>query len=114
MISSPVRCKLCAWAASRSLACPCFRRCWRIYGVAGIFSGRKIWRAVVFVLFGVGSLFGGYRSILIGLAVTFVVVFWLEGSIRTNLFPTFIICGLVVAALALPFVDRCPFPCSAR
>ena len=79
-----------------------------LYGVAGVFAGRKLWRPVVFLLFAVGSLFGGYRSILIGLALTFALVFWLEGSMRTNLFPTMIIFGVVVAAVSLPFVNQMP------
>jgi O-Antigen ligase len=79
-----------------------------LYGVSGIFGGRKIWRPVVFLLFAVGSLFGGYRSILIGVALTFAMVFWLEGSTRTNLFPTFIICGIVAATVTLPFLGQMP------
>jgi hypothetical protein len=79
-----------------------------LYGVAGIFAGRKLWRPVVFVLFTVGCLFGGFRSILIGLALTVAVVFWLEGSMRTNLFPTLLISGVVVAVVALPFLGQMP------
>ena len=79
-----------------------------IYGVAGIFDGRKLWRAVLFLAFAFVSMFGGFRSLLIGLVLTAGLVFWLEGSMRTRLMPIILFICVLGTAIMIPFTDKLP------
>lgn len=79
-----------------------------VYGVQGIFGVRKHWRPLLFLLCLVISLFGGFRSILIGLMVTFALVFWLEGMMRSRLVPVILLVCVSCFAVLAPFTDKLP------
>ncbi|MDB6066953.1 MAG: hypothetical protein JWR26_3161 [Pedosphaera sp.] len=79
-----------------------------IYGIKGIFSVRHLWRFLLFALCLVVSLFGGFRSILIGLMITFALVFWLEGLMRNRMVPVLVLMFVMGAAVLAPFTDKLP------
>ena len=57
------------------------------YGLRGILDFRKFWRFVAFALLAVLSLLGGYRSLVVDLALLGGLMFCLEGLFRTRLLP---------------------------
>jgi hypothetical protein len=65
------------------------------------------WFAVL-VLCAVLSMLGGFRNILISLAVIFAIQFWLEGMFRTKWPLFFVVMGVLMATAVFPFVDRLP------
>jgi O-Antigen ligase len=79
------------------------------YGLKGIFGSGRIWRAPFFLVLIVVSMFGGFRSILILIAMTCVIMFWLEGLYNSRLMPV-LCCGLILAFVALiPLAEHLPF-----
>ena len=79
------------------------------YGIRGIFMTGKPWRLVLFIGFSSLVLFGGFRSRLVGMAVIFVIQFFIEGLHRTKLLPRFAFIGLLAAGLILPLAGHMPF-----
>jgi hypothetical protein len=79
------------------------------YGVRGILSPAKPWRTVIFVLFIGLSLLGGFRSTIIMFALTFGILFFLEGLHKTSLMPAFTVVGILLATLTLVFLPHLPF-----
>jgi hypothetical protein len=79
------------------------------YGIRGIFTPAKPWRAVLFVLFVLLSMLGGFRSMLMGFALTFAILFYLEGLHKTSLLPAFALVGTMLATLTLVFLPHLPF-----
>jgi hypothetical protein len=79
-----------------------------MYGIGGIFTLRKPWRAAIFMILLVLSMFGGFRSALICLALTLGIVFVLEGLLTSRLLPTLVCAGVVAAVALIPFTDRLP------
>ena len=66
------------------------------------------WRILFF--FGVVaiSFMGGYRSVPITLGLILVVLFYLEGLVRSRLLPVFVVLGIILVAVGLPFVQKLP------
>jgi hypothetical protein len=79
------------------------------YGIRGIFMSGRLWRPIIFVCIGSLVCFGGFRSVVIGLALVFFIQFYLEGLHRTKLLPRFVFAGMLVIALAVPFAQKLPF-----
>jgi hypothetical protein len=79
-----------------------------IYGVRGIFDLNKWWRLGLLFSFSVLAMLGGFRSVVINLALTFALVFWLEGMVKSRLFPALLILFFASAAIVVPFVDQLP------
>ena len=79
------------------------------YGIRGILSIRKPWRVVLFLLFVLSSLLGGFRSTVLLLAMTFTILFFLEGLHRTKWLPAAILSVLLLAAFMFAFAPRLPF-----
>ena len=79
------------------------------YGLRGIFSPQKPWRALFFIASFLLSLLGGYRSSLIGLLVTIAMMFFLEGMHRTRLMPLLLIAGISGGAILAVTSDKLPF-----
>ena len=79
------------------------------YGVHGIFRAGKPWRLVVFILFTVLGLFGGFRSLLMYCALLFMIQFYLEGLHRTRLLPVLAFAALLAALVCLPMASRLPY-----
>ncbi|HTY86621.1 MAG TPA: hypothetical protein VMB80_04085 [Candidatus Acidoferrum sp.] len=78
------------------------------YGIRGIFLSRRLWRPVAFILFFALSLYGGYRGRLVGLGLTFWLVFFLEGMHRTKLLPIFGVLGLLAMVALIPLTPKLP------
>jgi hypothetical protein len=78
------------------------------YGINGIFRAGKPWRAVVFVLFCIIGLFGGFRSMLLGCALIFAIQFYLEGMHHTKLLPAIVFTGLLALVICVPMANQLP------
>ena len=78
------------------------------YGINGIFRAGRPWRLVAFVLFSAVGLFGGFRSMLLNLALLFLIQFFLEGLHRTRMLPILAFAGLLAAVICLPMANRLP------
>jgi len=78
------------------------------YGISGVLEFSKPWRIVLLVLAVFGSMFGGFRSGLILLGLTFVALFCLEGVWRTRLLPILLSALVIGAAALLLFVEKMP------
>lgn len=79
-----------------------------LYGIGGIFTMRKPWRSALFLGAFIVSMLGGYRSVLVSMALTFALLFWLEGLFHTGFFPAMIGMGILIAAVLVPFADQLP------
>jgi hypothetical protein len=79
------------------------------YGIRGIFDFGRPWRVVLFGTFFICMFFGGFRSLIITAFIIIAVQFFMEGMQRTRLMPMFILAGLVVVILIIPFASRLPF-----
>lgn len=79
------------------------------YGIRGVFLSGKWWRLIAF--FGVLAigLLGGYRSMLISIAIVFSIQFFLEGIHRTKLLPIFVLAGVLIGAMLFPITPKLPF-----
>ena len=78
------------------------------FGIAGLFQVHRPWRLGLFVVGIVASLFGGFRSSIIILAILLLTQFYYEGLFRTKFFPIFVMAVMVSALVVLPFVDKLP------
>jgi hypothetical protein len=80
------------------------------YGIEGVLDLRKIWRLVLFALALVICAFGGFRGIIIIVAMTLILVFYFEGLFRSRLMPIAVITVVVGAGLIVCFSDQLPLP----
>ena len=79
------------------------------YGLRGIFSPQKPWRALFFIGSFLLSMLGGYRSSFIGLTLTLTLMFFLEGMYRSRLLPLLLLAGILGGTLLASFSDKLPF-----
>ncbi|MGA2852602.1 MAG: O-antigen ligase family protein [Verrucomicrobiota bacterium] len=79
------------------------------YGIKGIFGAGKPRRAVVFILFSTLVLFGGFRSMLLGMALLFGMQFFMEGLHRTRLLPVIALFATLAAVICIPLANRLPY-----
>jgi len=79
------------------------------YGIRGIFMSGKPWRPLLFILFSILLLYGGFRSAVIICIMIFAIQFYLEGLHRTNLLPVFLFIGVVLAVAMVPLAGKLPF-----
>ena len=79
------------------------------FGIGQIFTVRNIGRALIFVGLVFISLMGGFRSAFIFFGMTFCLLFYLEGLIRSKLLPILLLFMVLGGALSVGFVDRLPF-----
>jgi len=79
------------------------------YGISGIIQSGKPWRWMLFIFFSGLALFGGFRSVLMGIFGVFAVQFFLEGLHRTKLLPMMLLLMTLIGAAALPFTEKLPF-----
>jgi hypothetical protein len=77
-----------------------------IHGVRGVLA--KWWR--VLLLFGVLALgaMAGFRSNLVFIGMVFCFLFFLEGLLRSPIFPALLLVMAVGAVLLLPFAEKLP------
>ncbi len=78
------------------------------YGVAGVLDFARPWRFAILVAAAVATLYGGFRSTILLLAATFVVLFCIEGLWRTRFLLIVLFLAVVGAAVTLPFVNKMP------
>jgi hypothetical protein len=79
------------------------------YGIRGIFLSRKPLRWILFFLFVVAGLFGGFRGFIIFVGLNFVFQFFLEGLHRTKLMAVFLSAGILGALALIPFAEHLPY-----
>src|SRR5258706_1048957 len=90
--------------ASVGIVCAILAR----HGIQQLFSLRRLLPLAMFLLFAIISMLGGYRSNFILLLLTFAIVFYFEGLMRSRLLPIFIFLFVSAAALLVPLADRLP------
>lgn len=83
---------------------------WRFlpFQFKGGFGVNQPWRVLVFLGVIWVGLMGGYRSTPINLAIALFLLFYLEGLFRTRMLPTFLMLGILVLAIGLPFIGNMP------
>jgi hypothetical protein len=79
------------------------------YGLRGVLDTAKPWRLVLFGGFSLISLFGGFRSTVIMLAMILALLFYLERLHHTRLLLPVILIFLVCSGLTVLFAVRLPF-----
>lgn len=78
------------------------------YGIRAMLRRRYWWAGVLFVL-AFGFLpFGGFRSGFILIVMTFVMIFYLEGLVRSRMLPALLAGSLLVSVSMLPFMNKLP------
>ena len=86
--------------------------CWVIlarYGIRGIFlEPGRIWRPLVFAACVFVGLLGGFRSILLLMLMTFLVLFYLERLHYTRFFLVFVLAAVLGGTLMVTFANRMP------
>lgn len=79
------------------------------YGPRGLFLEGRLWRLVLFALFGVLIFMGGFRSVILLCGGIFVFQCYLERLHKTKVFPIFVFAGVIGIALLIPFAQKLPF-----
>lgn len=84
--------------------------CWMLarWGIRGIFEWNKPWRVMLLVGLVAGSMFSGFRSQLIILALLFATQFITEGLWRTSLLPICVMLGILCVTPMLLFANKMP------
>ena len=78
------------------------------YGMEGVLDLKKLWRLVLFVCGLILVTFGGFRSLVILVGITLVLMFCFEGLLRSRLMPIAMLGVLLCGTLTLAFSDRLP------
>jgi hypothetical protein len=78
------------------------------YGLQGVFNVMRPWRLVMVLLFLFGSLLGGYRGLVILIAIVFMVQFFIEGVYRTKLGPVLVAGFLIGIGFTIGYIDKMP------
>jgi hypothetical protein len=79
------------------------------YGLRGVLDTAKPWRFVLFCVFTVTALFGGYRSTVIVLTMILALLFYLERLHHTRLLLPVVFVVLLGGGLMVLFAARLPF-----
>jgi O-Antigen ligase len=80
------------------------------YGIRGIFDFARPWRLALLAAAGVGCLFGAFRSTVVLIGLTFLVLFFVEGMWRTRVTLILMFLGLVGTIVVFSYSDRLPLP----
>jgi hypothetical protein len=78
------------------------------YGVRGLLNFSKPWRFLFLCIVIVASLFAGFRSLGIMLFLIFAIQFYLEGLLRTRLFPVMVGLCIICFGVILGFANKMP------
>jgi hypothetical protein len=78
------------------------------YGIGEVFTWRRLGRFCFFLFFLFVALLGGFRSMLILFLLTFALLFYLEGLMRSSLMPIFLIMAILGGTAIIPIADRLP------
>src|SRR6202142_3862672 len=79
------------------------------YGIRGIFLEGKFWRPVIFILFPIYGLLGGFRSFVALVGLTIVVLFFLERLHRTRFMLIILLAGLLGGLALIPLAPHLPY-----
>lgn len=79
------------------------------YGLRGILSPQRPWRAILFFGTFTLSLLGGFRSAFGALMVVLALMFFLEGLHRTRLLAALILPVMLAIAVLVSFSDKLPY-----
>lgn len=71
------------------------------YGLSGVTKLTSPWRVVVLVGFTFLGMMGGFRSMVVLLLLTFAILFYLEGLVRSRMLPAVLVLALLVGTLML-------------
>ena len=77
-------------------------------GVAGVFNFTRPWRMAMLVAAVIIGTFGGFRSVVLLMATTFLILFCLEKLWRTRIFMILLIGMTLGGALLVGFADKLP------
>jgi hypothetical protein len=80
------------------------------YGIERLLDIRRIWRPLLFCAVFIASFFGGFRSLMLTVGLTLVLVFYFEGLLRSRLMPIAALGLILAGGLAVTFSDRLPLP----
>src|SRR5204862_6829611 len=75
------------------------------YGIQGVLDFKKLWRPAVFLSMLCLTTTGGYRGVIIVIAVTLILVFCLEGLLRVMLLPAALLGMMLCATLVVSFSE---------
>jgi len=78
------------------------------FGLQGVLDIRKLWPLPAVLLLAATTLFGGFRSMFIEVALFFLVLFYLEGLARSRYLLVAVLTGLLTLAMLVPFADKLP------
>jgi len=93
------------------LAPACAGVCWAMmarFGIRELFNARRLNRLALFLAVVMIGTLGGFRSAVIMLVLTFCLVFYLEGLMRSRLMPLFFLLVALVGSFLIGFSDRLP------
>ncbi len=79
------------------------------YGIRGTLDFKKTWRPVLFFLSILGCLASSYRSTFILFAITFAVLFYLEGLHKTKMLAVFCAVGVLSLGFLVAFSSKLPW-----
>ena len=80
------------------------------YGIRSLLKARNWWRLGILILAAVAGLFGGFRSVVLLMALIFCLVFWFEGLARTRFLFLFLAIGILCMSVTVPFTRHLPLP----
>lgn len=80
------------------------------YGIEGILNFRRIWRPILFFSVLLLTGFGGFRSMIISVGLTLVLVFYFEGLFRSRLMPIALLGLVLIGGLTVTFSESLPLP----
>jgi hypothetical protein len=78
------------------------------YGIRQMFSGTRLWRFALLVVLVLTGALGGFRSVFILEALTFLLLFYFEGLFRSKYFGFFLGTLILVGALLVPLANKLP------
>jgi hypothetical protein len=78
------------------------------YGIRELLTSRRLLRLLVFLGCAAVGMFGGFRSILVQFTLTFAILFYLEGLMRTRLLPVLLLVLVLSGTLLVAFVHHLP------
>lgn len=78
-------------------------------GVGGLFDWSKPWRLLILPLILFTAGLGGFRSVVIYMLLTFVILFYLEKLWRTRVALVLVVTALVLGATLAVVADKLPF-----
>jgi hypothetical protein len=78
------------------------------YGVKEMLSGTKFWRFLLLSAAFVVTMYGGYRNAIAYLALVFLLVFYMEGLLRSRYTVILSVLALVGSLIAIPMATKMP------